>query len=113
MDLSDIELPKFQEPSKEILETPSQVPETMLYQQTPEFEQAALKFEQQTESLLLQADNDLLSLTKKLIEIRNLLNMIPDKPEHLNLPSIVVVGSQSSGKSSLLESIVGHEFLPK
>jgi GTPase SAR1 family protein len=24
-----------------------------------------------------------------------------------------VIGSQSSGKSSVLESIVGHEFLPK
>ncbi|CAD8126124.1 unnamed protein product [Paramecium sonneborni] len=31
----------------------------------------------------------------------------------LNLPSIVVIGSQSVGKSSLLESIVGREFLPR
>jgi GTP-binding protein EngB required for normal cell division len=31
----------------------------------------------------------------------------------LTLPSIVVVGSQSSGKSSVLEAIVGKEFLPK
>ncbi|CAG8577586.1 8482_t:CDS:2, partial [Cetraspora pellucida] len=31
----------------------------------------------------------------------------------LKLPSIVVIGSQSSGKSSVLEAIVGHEFLPK
>jgi dynamin-like GTPase MGM1, mitochondrial len=33
-------------------------------------------------------------------------------PRH-TLPSIVVIGSQSSGKSSVLEAIVGHEFLPK
>lgn len=31
----------------------------------------------------------------------------------LTLPSIVVIGSQSSGKSSVLEAVVGHEFLPK
>ena len=31
----------------------------------------------------------------------------------LDLPQIVVVGSQSSGKSSVLESIVGQDFLPR
>lgn len=31
----------------------------------------------------------------------------------LSLPKICVLGSQSSGKSSLLESIVGIDFLPK
>lgn len=31
----------------------------------------------------------------------------------INLPQIVVVGSQSSGKSSVLESIVGFDFLPR
>ena len=29
------------------------------------------------------------------------------------LPQIVVVGSQSSGKSSVLESLVGRDFLPR
>merc|ERR1719399_1731271 len=29
------------------------------------------------------------------------------------LPQIVVVGSQSSGKSSVLESFVGRDFLPR
>ena len=33
--------------------------------------------------------------------------------KHINLPRIVVLGSQSSGKSSLLESIVGLDFLPR
>ena len=56
--------------------------------------------------------NGLMSLTKKLIEIRTLLLSI-DQSDALKLPSIVVIGSQSSGKSSVLEAIVGHEFLPK
>ncbi|KAI0044912.1 hypothetical protein FA95DRAFT_205149 [Auriscalpium vulgare] len=51
-------------------------------------------------------------LTKKLIEIRSMLLSI-DQSDALKLPSIVVIGSQSSGKSSVLEAIVGHEFLPK
>ncbi|BFZ57741.1 mitochondrial dynamin GTPase Msp1 [Savitreella phatthalungensis] len=58
------------------------------------------------------ADDQMMVLTRKMIEIRNLLKQI-DKSETLTLPSIVVVGSQSSGKSSVLEAIVGHEFLPK
>lgn len=33
--------------------------------------------------------------------------------ESLQLPQIVVVGAQSSGKSSVLESIVGKDFLPR
>lgn len=31
----------------------------------------------------------------------------------IDLPQIVVVGGQSSGKSSVLESIVGRDFLPR
>jgi dynamin 1-like protein len=31
----------------------------------------------------------------------------------LELPQIVVVGSQSSGKSSVLEALVGRDFLPR
>ncbi|KAI0250215.1 P-loop containing nucleoside triphosphate hydrolase protein [Lactifluus subvellereus] len=56
--------------------------------------------------------NGLMHLTKKLIEIRSMLLSI-DQSDALKLPSIVVIGSQSSGKSSVLETIVGHEFLPK
>ena len=55
---------------------------------------------------------DLLGLTKKLISVRNILQSI-DQSDALTLPSIVVIGSQSSGKSSVLEAIVGKEFLPK
>ncbi|KAJ3233171.1 dynamin-like GTPase mgm1 [Chytriomyces hyalinus] len=57
-------------------------------------------------------DQDLMILTKKLIEVRNLLKTVNNNA-NLQLPSIVVIGSQSSGKSSVLEAIVGHEFLPK
>ncbi|KAG2147688.1 P-loop containing nucleoside triphosphate hydrolase protein [Suillus clintonianus] len=56
--------------------------------------------------------NQLMHLTRKLIEIRSMLLSI-DQSDALKLPSIVVIGSQSSGKSSVLEAIVGHEFLPK
>ncbi|KAM0813645.1 putative Protein msp1 [Seiridium cardinale] len=57
-------------------------------------------------------DDQMMVLTKKMIEIRNILSTV-GQASTLNLPSIVVIGSQSSGKSSVLESIVGHEFLPK
>jgi GTP-binding protein EngB required for normal cell division len=57
-------------------------------------------------------DDQMMMLTRKMIEIRSLLQTI-GQSDSLTLPSIVVVGSQSSGKSSVLEAIVGHEFLPK
>ena len=57
-------------------------------------------------------DDQMMLLTKKMIEIRNILQKV-GKGGALTLPSIVVIGSQSSGKSSVLEAVVGHEFLPK
>ncbi|KAF2742046.1 hypothetical protein M011DRAFT_497748 [Sporormia fimetaria CBS 119925] len=57
-------------------------------------------------------DEQMMMLTKKMIQIRGLLQTV-GQSESLTLPSIVVIGSQSSGKSSVLEAIVGHEFLPK
>ncbi|PNS19214.1 Protein msp1, mitochondrial [Sphaceloma murrayae] len=57
-------------------------------------------------------DDQMMMLTRKMIEIRSLLQTV-GQSETLTLPSIVVIGSQSSGKSSVLEAIVGHEFLPK
>ncbi|KAI5924815.1 P-loop containing nucleoside triphosphate hydrolase protein [Camillea tinctor] len=57
-------------------------------------------------------DDQMMVLTKKMIEIRNILARV-GQSSTLTLPSIVVIGSQSSGKSSVLEAIVGHEFLPK
>ena len=57
-------------------------------------------------------DDQMMVLTKKMIEIRSILQQV-GQSSTLTLPSIVVIGSQSSGKSSVLEAIVGHEFLPK
>lgn len=57
-------------------------------------------------------DDQMMLLTKKMIQIRSLLQTV-GQSDALTLPSIVVIGSQSSGKSSVLEAIVGHEFLPK
>lgn len=57
-------------------------------------------------------DDQMMMLTKKMIEIRTILQKVGQSGS-LTLPSIVVIGSQSSGKSSVLEAIVGHEFLPK
>ena len=57
-------------------------------------------------------DDQMMILTKKMIEIRSMLQVV-GQSNALILPSIVVIGSQSSGKSSVLEAIVGHEFLPK
>ncbi|KAJ1815273.1 mitochondrial dynamin GTPase Msp1, partial [Coemansia sp. RSA 2598] len=69
-------------------------------------------------------ENALMELTKKLLEIQTILKTVSQGDGNdgaggekhssaLQLPSIVVVGSQSSGKSSVLEAIVGQEFLPK
>lgn len=60
----------------------------------------------------ISKDDQMMVLTKKMIEIRNILSKV-GQSSALTLPSIVVIGSQSSGKSSVLEAIVGHEFLPK
>ncbi|OBR12172.1 Dynamin family protein [Colletotrichum higginsianum IMI 349063] len=57
-------------------------------------------------------DDQMMVLTKKMIEIRSMLQQV-GQSSTLTLPSIVVIGSQSSGKSSVLEALVGHEFLPK
>ena len=44
-------------------------------------------------------------------DLQNVFNTI--EGDLINLPQIVVVGCQSSGKSSVLESIVGRDFLPR
>ena len=49
---------------------------------------------------------------KKLVHLVDKLRDI-GLNEHISMPWIAVLGSQSSGKSSLLESIVGLNFLPR
>jgi dynamin 1-like protein len=51
----------------------------------------------------------LIPLINKLQDALGTMNSKVD----IQLPQIVVVGSQSSGKSSVLESIVGKDFLPR
>ena len=51
----------------------------------------------------------LIPTINKLQEVISLIN----SPHNLSLPQIVVVGPQSSGKSSVLESLVGRDFLPR
>jgi len=60
----------------------------------------------------LAMGNDLCLLSSKWMEIHALISSLSDD-SNIKLPSIVVIGSQSSGKSSLLEALVGHEFLPR
>ncbi|KAI5172852.1 vacuolar protein sorting-associated protein 1 [Nematocida sp. LUAm3] len=45
--------------------------------------------------------------------INEIQELCLDIPNPISLPQIVVVGSQSSGKSSILENIVGGDFLPR
>ncbi|OMJ95121.1 hypothetical protein SteCoe_1664 [Stentor coeruleus] len=51
----------------------------------------------------------LIPTINKLQDVISLIN----QPHLLSLPQIVVVGPQSSGKSSVLESLVGKDFLPR
>ena len=53
---------------------------------------------------------------EKLIPLVNKLQEIfyrTKVPFTVEMPQIVVIGGQSSGKSSVLESIVGRDFLPR
>jgi dynamin 1-like protein len=53
--------------------------------------------------------DDLIQLTNKLQTVVSSIST----QETLDLPQIVVVGAQSSGKSSVLETIVQRDFLPR
>lgn len=53
-------------------------------------------------------DGDLIAIVNRLQDTFNHIG-----GDALDLPQIVVVGSQSSGKSSVLETIVGRDFLPR
>ncbi len=52
--------------------------------------------------------DQLIPVVNKLQDVFNILGYDP-----IDLPQIVVVGSQSSGKSSVLESLVRRDFLPR
>lgn len=54
-------------------------------------------------------DPSLISLVNKLQDVFSTVGVT----NPIDLPQIAVVGSQSSGKSSVLENIVGRDFLPR
>ncbi|KAL2010728.1 hypothetical protein VTN00DRAFT_6535 [Thermoascus crustaceus] len=54
-------------------------------------------------------DPSLINLVNKLQDVFTTVGV----QNPIDLPQIVVVGSQSSGKSSVLENIVGRDFLPR
>ncbi|KAI9891218.1 MAG: vacuolar protein sorting-associated protein 1 [Vezdaea aestivalis] len=56
-------------------------------------------------------DPTLITLVNKLQDVFTLKTV--GAAQTIDLPQIVVVGSQSSGKSSVLENIVGRDFLPR
>jgi GTP-binding protein EngB required for normal cell division len=122
----DFELPKVKE--REQARLLEKVDVVQLNSQEPEKEPTPARtevFVEKVQEALLEAKeietfalekgpaNHLMGLTRKLIDIRNLLKSIDNSESPIQMPSIVVIGSQSSGKSSVLEAIVGHEFLPK
>jgi len=57
------------------------------------------------------ADRGMQSLIPIVNKLQDVFAAIGKHP--LDLPQIVVIGSQSSGKSSVLEHIVGRDFLPR
>lgn len=57
----------------------------------------------------MSAMDKLIPIIMKLQDAFNVINV----RNQIELPQIVVVGAQSTGKSSVLESIVGRDFLPR
>ena len=55
----------------------------------------------------------LIPIASKLQDVLGAVTGGSDAKNRIDLPQIVVVGGQSSGKSSVLESIVGRSFLPR
>ncbi|CAI6346166.1 unnamed protein product [Macrosiphum euphorbiae] len=53
------------------------------------------------------------SLIQAINKLQDVFAVVKVKEHSIDLPQIVVVGSQSSGKSSVLESLVGKSFLPR
>ena len=50
---------------------------------------------------------------KQILKLANILNNIfNDDTFDIDIPKLVVIGTQSSGKSSLLNSIIGSDILP-
>uniref|UniRef100_A0A914P9Z1 Dynamin-type G domain-containing protein n=1 Tax=Panagrolaimus davidi TaxID=227884 RepID=A0A914P9Z1_9BILA len=46
-------------------------------------------------------------------KLQDVFDTIEDRTKSIQLPEIVVVGSQSAGKSSVMEGLVKKDFLPR
>jgi GTP-binding protein EngB required for normal cell division len=57
------------------------------------------------------SDNQILNIANDINSLFSETNLIENKPE-LSLPKLVVVGTQSSGKSSVLNAIIAMDILP-
>jgi ABC-type branched-subunit amino acid transport system ATPase component len=66
----------------------------------------------QAEGPLVETDSKFIASFRKLLTV---VDQLRDSGlnEHISLPRVAVLGTQSAGKSSLLESIVGLNFLPR
>ncbi|KAF7796760.1 hypothetical protein EIP86_007943 [Pleurotus ostreatoroseus] len=54
--------------------------------------------------------SEIVSVVNKLQDV---FTAVGSSASQIDLPQICVLGSQSSGKSSVLENIVGRDFLPR
>ena len=54
---------------------------------------------------------DRIEISSKEILFQDVFNTVG--ADAIQLPQIVIVGSQSSGKSSVIESLVGRSILPR
>jgi ABC-type branched-subunit amino acid transport system ATPase component len=64
------------------------------------------------EATMLEGDSKFIQSFRKLVTV---IDNLRDAGlnEHISLPRVAVLGTQSAGKSSLLESVVGLNFLPR
>lgn len=53
------------------------------------------------------------SLVPVMNKLHDIIAPVGTELSRISLPQVAVVGSQSSGKSSVLEALVGRDFLPR
>ena len=70
------------------------------------------KIERKTSVQRDQLTDGIETLVPMISKLQNAFSMIKAR-NAIDLPQIVVVGAQSAGKSSVLESVVGRDFLPR
>jgi dynamin 1-like protein len=83
-------------------------PSTKIRQNTKRERRDIVEAHPRIKALATMSMDQLIPVINKLQDVFNALGT-----DAIDLPQIVVVGSQSSGKSSVLENIVGRDFLPR